>query len=76
MDDARSGSRAHPGHLRITSQQAVDERALHVAGAWMDHQTGRLVHDDDVVVVVQHRHDHRGIALGYVHRLTLQPVDH
>ena len=41
----RSGV-ADPGDVGKSRQQAVDQRAVGVAGAGMDHQPGRLVDDD------------------------------
>ena len=43
------------GDLGVAGQQAVDQRAVGVAGAGMHDQPGRLVDDDHVLVVVDDR---------------------
>ena len=53
---------ADAGELGEAGQQPVDERAVGVAGAGMDDETGRLVDDDHVVVHVDDRELDRRIG--------------
>ena len=41
--------------LRAEGEEGVDERAAGVAGRRVDGEAGRLVHDDDVFVLVDDR---------------------
>ena len=51
VDDARSHRVADVGELAEAVQQPVDQRPVRVAGTGVDDQPGRLVDDDDVVVL-------------------------
>ena len=62
------------GDLGVAGQQAVDERAVAVAGAGVHHQAGRLVDDDDVVVDVDDRDARRcGSGCGQRRRPRTRP---
>src|SRR5688572_28415533 len=40
------------GDLGVSGEQAVDERAVGIAGSRVHHESGRLVYDDHVIVVM------------------------
>ena len=53
VDDAGAALAADAGKtLAAVIQQGVDERAVLVAGRGMHHHAARLVHDDEIVVLV------------------------
>jgi hypothetical protein len=58
MDDPRTLRVSYRGKLGISSSQSVDQRSSGVTSPVMDHQTRRLVHHDDVVVLVDHAKSH------------------
>ena len=54
VNDAGAFHTANAGQaLAAVKQERIDQRAGRVAGAWMHHQTCRLVDDDEVGVLVQ-----------------------
>jgi hypothetical protein len=73
---ARSGHRADAGHLGITSQESIDHRAIQIASTGVYDQSGRLVHDDDLVVLVNDRQGHRAFSSGHTSYFTFQPIDY
>ena len=67
MDDPRTHHPANAGQaVAAMGDQRVDEGAVGLAGAGMDHHAGRLVEDDDVVVL---EHDIQRDVLGLRYRL-------
>src|SRR5947209_13444478 len=62
VHDAGPGGVAHARPLREARQQTVHECAFALSGAGMNDEPGRLVHDDDVGVVIDDRDVH--IAVG------------
>ncbi len=62
----------HRRQRRVAEQQGVDQGAGGVAGARVDHQPGRLVDHEDVLVLVQHRQRdvlRLGVGLGLQRRI-------
>ena len=65
VDDARPEDAAHPGEVVHVAEQRVHERAARRAGARVHDEAGRLVHDDQVAVLVHDGHvDVLGLRLG------------
>ncbi len=69
MHDARSvgvagAGRSQLGQLGEAGQQSVDQGAAAVAGAVVDDQAGRLVHHDQVRILVHHGEHHPGVRPG------------
>ena len=59
------------------AEQAVDERPRRVAGGRMHDEAGRLVHDEEVLVLVHDSELHRlrfELALRLLRRLELDPL--
>ena len=53
MDDARTRHATDAGEARpAMSDQRIDESALSMASAWMHDEAGRLVDDDEGVVLI------------------------
>ncbi len=50
--------------LRIAGQQPVDQGPARVPGPGVDHQPGRLVHHDQLGVLVDHVESHRRVRAG------------
>src|SRR6476659_9486987 len=56
MDDAGTRDTANPGQLaRTMVEQGVDQRTIEIASRWMDDKAGRLVDDEQMVVLEQDR---------------------
>ena len=65
VDDARPEDAAHAGEVAHVAEQRVHERAARGAGARVHDEPGRLVHDDQVAVLVDDGHfDVLGLRLG------------
>ena len=78
VHDARAQHAAHSGEVLHVVEQGVDEGPLGVPGAGMDHEAGRLVDDEQVVVLVDDAQAgcpraparrRRGAGTSSVHRL-------
>ena len=66
---------ADAGEVREPGEQAVDERAVGVAGARVDDEAGRLVDDDHVVVDVDDAELDGRVADGQRRRRDRRRVD-
>ena len=66
MHDARPLLSADAAEIVDVVEQRVDERAACVAGRRVNHHTGRLVHHDEIAVLVEDRQRKR---LGQRHRV-------
>src|SRR5690606_20773989 len=64
VDDPGPVGLADAGDLRVAGEQAVDQRPLVPPGTRVDDDAGRLVDDDQVVVLVDDGHGHGGGGLG------------
>ncbi len=63
VDDAGPRRVAHRGQLGEAGEEAVHERAGSLARAGVHDEAGRLVHHEEVLVLVDQRHGDRGIRL-------------
>jgi len=59
MHDARPTLAANPAQVRDVMQERVHERARGVPCARMHHHARRLVHDDDIRILVENLERHR-----------------